>query len=288
MDVCHINKNSNAYLNSWFFIFIGAIVLYCQQAWVSGFFQDGYLYATFGKNAAMFDFWLVPHLSDSTYNEFKQHTPGLFIIEGLFFKLFGVGYLQARLFGAIFAIATVLVLYFWVKRERGALFAWVSSSILLLMPPLIKKSRFPNMDFPLMFFILCGLIFYFNALKGKKYSWYICGIFWGLSLLIKGPMAVLLPLSIFIHIIFTKKWKTLFNIHSWGGLLLGILIFSSWPIALHLVGKDYIFHKYLESIFVFSIGGSRGITEYSFFFGITFLLKRCCSMAFTNMINLGL
>jgi hypothetical protein len=38
------------------------VIVYLQHSWLQGFFQDGYLYAAFGKHAAENGHWLVPHL----------------------------------------------------------------------------------------------------------------------------------------------------------------------------------------------------------------------------------
>ena len=79
-------------------LFFLAIVVYAQQAWVSGFFHDGYLYASLGKNAAIKDFWLIPHYTEQIYSRFSHHLPFIFILEGIFFKIFGASNTTARLF----------------------------------------------------------------------------------------------------------------------------------------------------------------------------------------------
>ena len=56
MDL-HIERKHNLY------IYILGAILFMQQSWVPGFFQDGYFYAEMGKNAATLGHWLVPHLS---------------------------------------------------------------------------------------------------------------------------------------------------------------------------------------------------------------------------------
>ena len=140
-------------------VLVAAIVVYFQHSWVRGFFQDGYLYAAFGKNASDLGYWFISHLSNSTYNEFFQHSPFIFSLEGIFFRIFGATYTTARFYGAIFTLITLVVLFFWVKKNCGNKLAYLTGTIFVMIPPLIKKSRFPNMDTPLMLFILLIMLF---------------------------------------------------------------------------------------------------------------------------------
>jgi 4-amino-4-deoxy-L-arabinose transferase-like glycosyltransferase len=251
------------------------ITFYCvllfQHAWVPGFFHDGYLYAEMGKNAAFDGYWLVPHLNNEVYSEFFHHLPFVFVLEGLFFKIFGASFVTARIFAGFFSLMTLIILIDWVKKEKGEKLAWLTGVMLTITLPLIKKSRFPNLDLPLMLFTLVSLRFYF------KKSWLLCGVFFGLALLTKGPMGLFIPIIIFLHLIFTKNIRSLKRIKPWLGLGLGFAIFGIWPLALSLSGKISIFYSWFNFTFLHTITEARGV-ESSVFTYFIFLLKNCAPL----------
>jgi 4-amino-4-deoxy-L-arabinose transferase-like glycosyltransferase len=245
-----------------------AIVVYLQQAWVPGFFHDGYLYAAFGKHASELGHWLIPHLNQSTYAEFPDHSPFLFIVEGLFFKVFGSGVIQARLFAAFFSIGAVCGLYLFLQKNTDRKRAFYSTLLFISIYPLIKKTRFPNMDVAIMLTMMIALFSYY------KEKWFACGLFSGVTMLIKGPIAFLIPLSILVHIIVTKGWTKLKHTSPWISFLLAFLIFSLWPFLLLINGRFDIFEKYIHSTFFHTISGGRGLVDYQFHAYLVFLLKQ--------------
>ena len=259
-------------------LFFLAMVLYAQQAWVSGFFHDGYLYASFGRNAAMKGFWLIPHYTEEVYSRFSLHLPLVFILEGIFFKIFGASNTTARLFVSGFSIATFALLIYWISKQKDVKkqwWPWMTAAAFLLIPPLIKKSRFVNLDIPLMFFSTASLFFYWRALSGGIRYYCGHGIFFGLSLLTKGPMGLLIPVITYTHLLLTRKAKNLFDKYLFFATILGFLIFAIWPLALHLTGNFDIFLNYLDFTFLHTIKEGRGAQANRFFVYFIFLLKQC-------------
>ncbi|MEI8348271.1 MAG: glycosyltransferase family 39 protein, partial [Pseudomonadota bacterium] len=283
------NQNDQIKIYSYLFLFILAVALYGQHAWVPGFFHDGYLYATFGKNAALHGHWLVPHLTPVTYGHFSQHTPFVFILEGLFFKVFGASYLSARLFALIFLLLTLGLMIHWVEKEGGRIWAFLSGSLFLLIPPLIKKTRFPNMDTPMMLATLACFYYYWQAWKsGKDSYWIVSGVFFGIAMLCKGPFAFFIPVVIILHLFFSKRPRKLLALTPWAGLLLGIGIFAIWPLALYFHGDWFIFQEYLGSVFVQSLSEGRGVTDTTFFDYFVFLLKQTAPWFISALITVFL
>lgn len=253
-----------------------AIVLYFQQSWVPGFFQDGYLYSVLGKNASEMGHWLVPFQSKTTYPEFDQHPPFIFILEGLFFKAVGFSYTTARLFSGFWALASVLYVFHFFKGLDKTRWGFFSCMILILIPSLLKKSRFPGLDVPLMFFFIMALGSYYLAeFKGKKTHWYLCGLAAGLALLTKGFPGLIIPAIILIHLIITKRGRSLLGLHPWLGLSLSFLIFSVWPIGLYSIGKFQIFESYVNTQLFNTMLEGRGTVEVNYFLYFVHLLKTC-------------
>jgi len=258
--------------SSYIILGVLGLVLSLQQAWVPGFFADGYLYAAFGKNAALKNFWLIPHLNESLYPEFFHHTPFLFIIEGLFFKIFGASYVSARIFSGLFYLGTGLLIFNYLVKKT-TINPYFPVLLFLTIPPLFKKVRFPNLDIALMLTFFVAFIFYRLLIRtNKKQYSYLLGFFFGLSLLIKGPVGLLIPLAIIIDLIYQKKVGLLKSIHPWLGLALGFLVFALWPISLYLTDNMNIFHKWYEFTFLHTIRDARG-TGQPWFTYLVFLLK---------------
>lgn len=252
-------------------------------------FYDGHLYAAFGKNAAEKGFWLVPHLAENAYSRFDQHPPFIFILEGLFFKIFGVNQVAARVFISLFSLGTLSVLYKSVKRLIGEKEAFISSFLFLLIPALLKKSRFPNMDVPLMLFSFITLLNYYLGVVSEKKSlfhWTLCGIFFGLSLLTKGAMGAIIPAAIGFHILFTKNWKVLLEKGFWLAFLMGLLIFSLWPLSLYLSGNYEIFEGYLGYVFGLSKGEAATDFHAPFYTHLLFYSKQVPHLWFPFLVSI--
>lgn len=244
------------------FLLALSLIVFCQMSWVPGFFHDGYLYAAFSKNAAEKGFWLIPHLAEDTYSTFYQHSPFVFILGGTFFKIFGSSVTAARLFGSLWAVAMVMMLNWSLRRLQDRWLGFLSGLLLILSYPLVKKARFPNLDLPLCFFMLGSLIFYLKAFVQRRGRfWAGAGIFFGLALLTKGPPALALPLTYLVHLALTKKLKWLLGPWPWIGMVLGLVLFSLWPLSLYINGEIEIFYKYLTNMFVHTATEGRGTVE---------------------------
>lgn len=259
----------------WAVVFL-SLVIYFQQSWVPGFFQDGYLYSVLGKNAAELGNWLVPFQSETQYPKFDQHPPTLFMIEGVFFKLFGFSYSSARVFSGLWSLASVVFLFYFLTKVKNYKWAFFSCLILILCPSLMKKTRFPGLDVPLMLSFAVSLGSYYLAVfKGHKKLWIVCGVFAGLGLLIKGFPALLIALIIFLHLIFTKRLSELKSLLPWASLFLGLFLFGLWPLALYLSGDLQVFKDYINVQFFSTMVEGRGVQKVDYLLYVVHLLKTC-------------
>lgn len=253
------------------------LILYCHNSWVPGFFHDGYLYAALGKVMAEGGSWLVPKIHNDWYPQYAQHPPLVFIIQSFIFKIFGTSWLVLRLSSCFFVFLTGWVLYkifiLFEQRRWGVWSLW----LYLLLPPMMKKARFPNIDFPLSLCLLICFYFYLKSFKEEKSikNWLLVGLFFGFALLIKGPVAFVVGMVIFAHLFLIKKLSYLFDYRPWLGLILGFFIFSLWPILAayyhdYDVTKNYIIDQVVRTIF--HGRGKEEATQYFEYF--RFLLFR--------------
>lgn len=235
-------------------IFLLALILLCQQLWVPGFFHDGYLYAALGKHAHETGNWLVPRLSDGIYTRFFHHPPLYFMFEGIFFKIFGSDWTQARLFGVFWSLLWI----FGLRRalisktdvETGDLF----SLLLIIMPDVLKKARFPNLDFALAF--VCGLALILAWREGRKSRWLLAGILLGLGFWIKGIALFLFGPIFVINLIMDRQYLKTFNPYLC--VMAMILVGGLWPLLLKSTGNWDIFLGYLDMQFTQTAIEGRG------------------------------
>ncbi len=235
-------------------IFILALILLCQQIWVPGFFHDGYLYAALGKNAASEGHWLIPKLSDVTYTRFNHHPPLYFMIEGLFFKLFGSDWTQARLFGVIWVFLWIFGMRRLLVRKTDVLTGDLFSLLLILMPDILKKARFPNLDFALA--LMCGVALLLVWREKRVVRWMISGLLLGLGFWIKGiALFIFGPIFAINLLIDREKLRTL---GPYLTIVVMLAIAGLWPLLLWSTDNWDIFTGYLDMQFTHTAIEGRG------------------------------
>ena len=258
------------------FIILVCLVLYFQNAWVPGFFHDGYLYTAFGKNAAELNHWLIPFLSKTEYPRFDQHPPFYFILEGLWFKVFPFSWTSARVFASSFILGFIIFFYNSVKELINKKTALYSSVAFLLFPSVMKKARFPNLDIPLMVLMGVAVISLILILKKRdsfRY-WAALSIASGLALLIKGAAALIILSVITAILVATKEGRNyLTSYKPYLALLITLMLFSLWPLALYLQGEEVIFLTYLKSQVFKTVVDGREAIESDYFLYFKHLAK---------------
>ena len=154
---------------------------------------------------------------------FHDAPPLVFIIQFLFFKLFGVSLLTARLPFALAGIGSVILVYFLVKRLYNQQTALLASFILSIMSFHNWANKVGYLESIALFFIL--LTFYLFLLgfkKPKRFIWF--GIALGFTLLTKYTTFFIIPV-IFFYLLFKNK-KLFFNKYFIISVIIAILIFS--------------------------------------------------------------
>jgi len=93
------------------------------------------------------------------------------------YRLFGVSEYAAKLPSALLGVATVLLLFVFVRRLVNADLALLAAGVLVLTPTFIKYSRHAMIDVPLAFFVLLAFYSLVRALRGEPR----CFLVWGLA-----------------------------------------------------------------------------------------------------------
>ncbi len=246
------------------FLLFSLLAIYGQQGWVPGFFPDAYIYT--GVSASVADgHWLVPTFDPGRFPVFHMHPPLIFMIQGFFYQFLDPqNWSHVRLVGLIWVLITFLLLYFSVRKWGNQRWAFWSGMVFILMPHLMKISRSPCLDIPLTLFILASLVAYYHAIRTDKLLvWLLSGLFFGMALLTKGPPALVVPLTIAIHLIAIGKWQKLLDWKPWCGLFAGFVIFSLWPLALYLTNRFDVFQQYWNAQVVEIVLNDRAETKFT-------------------------
>ena len=254
--------------------FLLACAVYLSNLSRPGLFYDGYLYAAMGRNMLLRNNFLIPHLNEFVYNKFFHHTPLFFILEAFFFKIFGASYASSRAFVSLFSLSSVVLVFFFLS-SKSSFWGLLASLALALMPPLMKKTSFPNIDPLLMLSTFLSSVFFLWGIQSPHWRyWILGGLFFGGSLLLKGPLAFFFPLSVLIFLFLKKKEgkRWIFSPQIFTLFSLGVLLFSIWPMALFFNGEFGLFQKYLNFTFVKTAWEGRGQAPTSFLTYFKFLI----------------
>ncbi|TSC96882.1 MAG: putative 4-amino-4-deoxy-l-arabinose lipid A transferase [Parcubacteria group bacterium Athens1014_26] len=156
------------------------------------------------------DWYKDGQLPDWTHLSFHDHPPLVFIIQNLFFRIFGDSLLVARLPGIILGTVSVFIFYLLVKMFFGETIALLSAFLFTVSSSLVAFSRTALMEPILLFFVLLNIYFFFRFLKDKKW-WWVFGITFGLVLLTKY-IGVFLAFVYLLYLVIAdrkifKQWR---------------------------------------------------------------------------------
>ena len=155
---------------------------------------------------------------------FHDHPPLFFLVQKIFFNLFGDSLFVSRLPSAIFGILFVYLIYLTskklFKKEEVGL---VSAFIVAISFAHVSLSRMAMMESVLFFFILLNIYYFLQLLENKKY-WWRFGLTFGLAMLTKYIAVFLIPTYLVYLLIFRRDLFK--NSKLYLALILAVIIFS--------------------------------------------------------------
>jgi 4-amino-4-deoxy-L-arabinose transferase-like glycosyltransferase len=147
--------------------------------------------------------WLVPTLNGSPY---LDKPPMLYWAVMSSYSLFGVHDWSARLVPGFAGLLTVAIAWMWARRIAGRRAALLGAILLCLSPGFIYYGRMLTMNGLLALFVTATLATGHAAMfaaRRRTALWLLAGVFCGLGLLTKGPVALALtqpPLFILMRV----------------------------------------------------------------------------------------
>ena len=155
---------------------------------------------------------------------FHDHPPLFFLVQKIFFNLFGDSLFVSRLPSAIFGILFVYLIYLtskklFKKEEAGLISAFIAA----ISFAHVSLSRMAMMESVLFFFILLNIYYFLQLLENKKY-WWRFGLTFGLAMLTKYIAVFLIPTYLVYLLIFRRDLFK--NSKLYLALILAVIIFS--------------------------------------------------------------
>lgn len=202
--------------NTWFWIFLGAVFFLPFLGGVHLFDWDEINFAELAREMIVRENWLQLTINFETFTE---KPPLFFWLQAASMSVFGIGEYAARLPNALLGIIVLPFLYisgkFLVDRKFGTF--WALSWFGATLPFLYFKSGIIDPYFN--FFIFNGLFFLIHFLwkrngvnfiflsKSARFYLLIGGIFIGLGVLTKGPVAYLIVFLTLISYAISKSFR---------------------------------------------------------------------------------
>ena len=184
------------------------------------------------------------YFSPRIFGNFWFDKPIMFYLELILaFKFLGMTDFAARLFPAIFAIASLVLTYFFGKRYYGANIGFIAAILLGTSLEYWYIGHAVITDTTLLTAISITLMSFFRGYtENKPKFYYLAFVAAGVAILTKGPIGLCLPgLIILIFLAVKRRLKALLNIHILLGFMLCLLTASIWYYPMYLVhGKEFL------------------------------------------------
>jgi len=207
--------------------------------------SDETYYLSSGLNMVQTGNWITPVFEG---RQLRFQKPILFYwLVALSFKIFGVNIFSGRLPSVIFAVAGILLVYYFsmilFHNYRGALF---SALVLLSSSLYYLNARAARTDIVLTFLITLSMFFFargFFEEKNRRWYYILSFIVMGLATMTKGPPGFLVPFVTMVIFLaaFPKNRTALTAILNPWLYIFFLLIVVPWPLAMYLLhGKRFI------------------------------------------------
>ncbi len=188
--------------------------------------------------------WLVP-----TYNGLPYLDKPAFYFKAvaLSFEAFGTSEAAARLPSALFAVALLLLVWAFARREYGHRTAALAVAIVAAMPLFLAFARIVIFDMALAFFVSAAILAGYRAEEAdgwERRRWYLAGAAAaGFATLVKGPVGFIVPTLVVVVFALVERrrgvLRRLFHPLSLGVFLALVL---PWFIGVSLQRPDFPYY----------------------------------------------
>jgi len=194
---------------------------------------------------------------DWTSNHIWVHKPlAPLYLQALIYKVGGHTLFSFRLPSALFALMSVVALFFVARKHFGYMVAIIGASLLAFNPymfELVKGRQFSGLhDLVFLFFGILALNKILLILNNPaKKNYLLFGLFVGLAFLSKGGLALLFFPALFAVSLLAENWKQSILNFFYAGLIALIIIFPEKIILYSLYPAEYYFEQRVQVLHLF-------------------------------------
>jgi len=198
------------------------------------------------------------------------------------YKMFGVNLFSARLVSSLFASLCIPIAYIIARRLFDPKVALISAFLLPGCYLHFQIARWAITDMAFNFFILSTFYFFIRGSQdelNKEISYYFAYICMGIGFMIKGPIAIIIPVLVIGGFIMSlRNWEELPQLRVGYGVMILAAIILPWFVTMltihgdefknHILGaelRDRIVHDTPFSLYYFGVI-FRYYLPWSFFF----------------------
>ncbi|MFH1049680.1 MAG: glycosyltransferase family 39 protein [bacterium] len=203
---------------------------------------DEAMYIVRVKSIVNFGDWL-DQTNHSVGGLYSASHPPLFIwLTAVSLSVFGENHFSLRLFSVLFSIGILFLLFFFFKDKRIGL---IGTLITASIPVYYFYSHQAQLDIPVTFFMLLSIFLFkkHEEEKNKKILLF-SGIAWGLAMMTKIAVGLIIPISIVIYsiILIQQKNKKFQEVFQELGIfiLTGAIIFLPWHIYMCMTNENFL------------------------------------------------
>ncbi len=186
------------------------------------------------------------------FEPFPEKPPLFFWLQSLSMKIFGVNEFAARFPNAICGIVSLMMLYFFGRKIYGHRFGllWILSYGAAILPFFFFKSGIIDPWFNLFIFIGIALfIFYLDPekLRRRLPNLLLSALFFGLAVLTKGPVAMLIFILCLMTFLVLKRFRISSSVsHVLLFILVLALVGGSWFLFQAANGNSGIIREFIS------------------------------------------
>lgn len=214
-----------------FIILFSAVYIICNIESGSLSTWDEAIYANVSREILKTGDWIVLHQNGRAWFD----KPPLYMwCTALSYKMLGINEFSTRLTSSLFGLATILLVYVFVRKICSKNAAILASLFLTALPHYLHFAKIGMLDVMLTFFVTLMLYLFWLGQERPRYLLF-SGLVFALAYMTKGFAAVTGPAAIFIYCALSRNFKPLFDRRFLAGIVFSLILICAWHTAQYML-----------------------------------------------------
>ena len=236
-----------------FYLILALLLIAASFAGLNGTLQDvdESYFAYVARDSFEQNSWIVQiELGEPTF--FKS--PMVFWAQMLSFKLLGVSDFAAKLPSAIANIITAFALFFICRSAfKSPTVAFLAVIIYQCSVQVHISSHQICTDVYYQLFLMLSLLFCVKAISDKVRWLLLAGVFNGLVFLSKSALGLVLPATLFLYVVFSRRWSLLLHVVLY--FIISLVVSLPFFLAAYLKLRGVFIESFITNYLLKVVGG---------------------------------